>query len=115
MLAAGVLFGLPLAGCTGPSADQQRSVKVLNAALTGSTQAQTKLMSMHAQGGSGVTFEGQVANPTGAGSAQVSGSLLINKGENTAMLICWGLPPLPADQTYQAWLVQPDGVRVSAA
>ena len=48
-------------------------------------------------------------------SAQVSGSLLINKDENTAMLICWGLPPLPADQTYQAWLVQPDGVRVSAA
>ncbi len=48
-------------------------------------------------------------------SAQVSGSLLINKGENTAMLICWGLPPLPTDQTYQAWLVQPDGVRVSAA
>ena len=48
-------------------------------------------------------------------SEKVSGSLLINKDENTAILIAWDLPPLPENQTYQAWLVQPDGVRVSAA
>lgn len=46
---------------------------------------------------------------------EVSGSLLINKEENTAVIIVWDLPPLPEDRTYQAWLVQPDGVRVSAA
>jgi anti-sigma-K factor RskA len=48
-------------------------------------------------------------------SEQASGTLLINKEENMAMLIAWDLPPLPAEQTYQAWLVQPDGIRVSGA
>jgi anti-sigma-K factor RskA len=41
--------------------------------------------------------------------------LLINKEQNTATLIAWDLPSLPEDQTYQAWLVQPDGIRISAA
>jgi anti-sigma-K factor RskA len=48
-------------------------------------------------------------------NGEITGALVINKDENKAILICWGLTPLPAGQTYQAWLVQPDGVRVSAA
>ena len=45
----------------------------------------------------------------------ISGTLLLDRDRNTAMLIMWDLPPLPDNQSYQAWLVQPDGVRVSAA
>jgi anti-sigma-K factor RskA len=48
-------------------------------------------------------------------SQQVAGSLLVNREQNTAMLVVWGLPPLPDNESYQAWLVQPDGIRVSAA
>jgi anti-sigma-K factor RskA len=31
-----------------------------------------------------------------------------------AVLYAWGLEPLPQDQTYQAWLIEPDGQRISA-
>lgn len=45
---------------------------------------------------------------------QVAGTLLLNRQHNTVMLITWDLPALPADQTYQAWLIDPGGGRVSA-
>jgi anti-sigma-K factor RskA len=48
-------------------------------------------------------------------AGEISGTFLLDADRNTAMLIMWDLPPLPENQTYQAWLVQPDGVRVSAA
>jgi anti-sigma-K factor RskA len=44
----------------------------------------------------------------------LSGSVLIDRDRNTAALVMWHLPPLSGDQTYQAWLIQPDGQRVSA-
>lgn len=48
-------------------------------------------------------------------AGQVSGTLLLDRERNNAMIVMWDLPPLPENKTYQAWLVQPDGVRVSAA
>ncbi len=44
----------------------------------------------------------------------VSGTLLLDADRNTAVLVAWNLPELPAGQTYQVWLVEPGGGRVSA-
>lgn len=44
----------------------------------------------------------------------VTGRLLIDKYHNAAVLVLWNLPPLPKDQTYQAWLIDPGGDRTSA-
>ena len=43
----------------------------------------------------------------------VAGSLLLNAETNTAVLFTWDLPELPEDQTYQIWLIDPQGNRVS--
>ncbi len=44
----------------------------------------------------------------------LSGSVLLDRERNTAALVMWHLPELSETQTYQAWLIQPDGQRVSA-
>ena len=43
----------------------------------------------------------------------VAGSLLLNAETNTAVLFTWDLPELPEDQTYQIWLIDAQGNRVS--
>jgi len=43
----------------------------------------------------------------------IAGNLLVDPDRNVAALIVWDLPVLPADQTYQIWLVDPLGNRVS--
>jgi anti-sigma-K factor RskA len=45
---------------------------------------------------------------------EVAGTLLLNREHNTVILITWDLPALPESQTYQAWLIDPSGGRVSA-
>lgn len=45
----------------------------------------------------------------------VSGALLLDKDRNVAVLIVWNLPQLKNNQTYQAWLVDRQGSRTSAA
>lgn len=47
-------------------------------------------------------------------AADFSGSVLIDNDHNTAAVITWRLPQLPSDQTYQIWLIEPNGQRVSA-
>jgi anti-sigma-K factor RskA len=47
-------------------------------------------------------------------AAGLTGTLLIDKEHNAAVIILWNLPPLPESQTYQAWLVDPKGDRTSA-
>lgn len=42
-----------------------------------------------------------------------AGSLLLNAETNTAVLFTWDLPELPVDQTYQIWLIDPQGNRIS--
>jgi anti-sigma-K factor RskA len=44
----------------------------------------------------------------------LSGSVLLDRERNTAALVIWHLPELSEEQTYQAWLIEPDGHRVSA-
>jgi anti-sigma-K factor RskA len=44
----------------------------------------------------------------------VTGTLLLNKEHSTAALITWNLPALAETQTYQIWLIEPNGHRVSA-
>ena len=43
----------------------------------------------------------------------LTGSVLLDRERNAAALVMWHLPQLSSDQTYQAWLIQPDGTRVS--
>ncbi|MGC1377054.1 MAG: anti-sigma factor [Anaerolineales bacterium] len=47
---------------------------------------------------------------TGSG---IAGTLLLDKEHSAAVLIAWDLPPLPENQTYQIWLVDPKGERTS--
>jgi anti-sigma-K factor RskA len=45
--------------------------------------------------------------------ADIVGNLLVDPDRNVAALIVWNLPTLPADQTYQVWLIDPQGKRTS--
>jgi anti-sigma-K factor RskA len=44
----------------------------------------------------------------------VTGSLLLDREYNNAVLILRGLPAIPENQTYQVWLIDPNGDRTSA-
>ncbi len=44
----------------------------------------------------------------------VTGSLIVNRENNSGVLIVSNLPPLKEGETYQIWLIQPDQERVSA-
>jgi anti-sigma-K factor RskA len=43
----------------------------------------------------------------------LAGSMLVDREKRIAVLVLWNLPPLEAGQTYQAWLIDSDGNRVS--
>ncbi|NJC98062.1 MAG: anti-sigma factor [Anaerolineae bacterium] len=47
-------------------------------------------------------------------SESLAGSFLLDKDRNLAALIVWKMPQLPEDQTYQIWLIAPQGDRTSA-
>lgn len=47
-------------------------------------------------------------------AANLSGSVLLDRDRNTVALVMWHLPELSEKQTYQAWLIESDGQRVSA-
>ena len=47
-------------------------------------------------------------------SENITGSLLLDREYNNAVLILRGLPAIPEHQTYQVWLISPDGGRTSA-
>jgi anti-sigma-K factor RskA len=46
--------------------------------------------------------------------SNVAGTLLLDKEHNAAVLIVWNLPPIAENQTYQIWLIDPQGGRTSA-
>ena len=59
-----------------------------------------------------LTYPGrQVALVTGE---QAYGTVLFEPRLPMAVLNAWGLPALETDRIFQAWLVRPDGERVSA-
>jgi anti-sigma-K factor RskA len=43
----------------------------------------------------------------------LTGSMLVDKDKNTAVLVLWNLPKLEAGQTYQIWLIDSNGKRIS--
>jgi anti-sigma-K factor RskA len=43
----------------------------------------------------------------------ISGTLLLAKEQNVAVIITWNLPVLQSNQTYQIWLIDPQGKRTS--
>lgn len=43
----------------------------------------------------------------------LAGSMLVDREKRIAVLVLWNLPPLEAGQTYQAWLIDAEGNRVS--
>ena len=45
---------------------------------------------------------------------KVVGSVLVDKERDIVALIVWNMPELSKDQTYQIWLIDPQGDRVSA-
>jgi anti-sigma-K factor RskA len=47
-------------------------------------------------------------------SQNVTGTVLLEKDRNTAVIILWNLSPLADNQTYQIWLISPNGDRTSA-
>jgi anti-sigma-K factor RskA len=46
--------------------------------------------------------------------SNVAGTLLLDKEHNAAVLIIWNLPSIADSQTYQIWLIDPNGKRTSA-
>lgn len=60
-----------LVGCS-PSVDQKSAVSIMGAALNGTGQAQSKLMVNTTQ--TSASYDGDVTNPAGTGTAHVSGS-----------------------------------------
>jgi len=62
-----------------------------------------------------LAYPGTENVPIGVNPAQVSGTLLLDKDRNVAVLLLWNLPPLREDQAYQAWLIDAQGERMSAA
>jgi anti-sigma-K factor RskA len=44
----------------------------------------------------------------------VTGTLLLDKDRNVATIVVWNMPQLPANQTYQMWLIDSQGDRTSA-
>ncbi len=43
----------------------------------------------------------------------ITGTLLLDEERNVAVVIAWNLPALQASQTYQIWLIDPQGKRTS--
>ena len=55
--------------------------------------------------------EGRTLSVTG--QAKATGTLVLNSELLSGVLFAWGLDPLDEAHTYQVWLIQPDGRRVS--
>jgi len=47
-------------------------------------------------------------------SDKAVGSLLLDKDRGIVALIVWNMPELPENETYQIWLIDPKGERISA-
>lgn len=48
------------------------------------------------------------------GDGELSGSVLLDHDRNTIALVMWRLPEISEDQTYEVWLIEPDGKRIGA-
>ncbi len=69
-------------------------------------QAETSQIALAA-----MSYPETIAIPINADN--LSGTLLLAKEQNVAVIITWNLPVLKSDQTYQIWLIDPQGKRTS--
>lgn len=60
-----------------------------------------------------LAYPGTQALPVLADVQNLTGSMLVDKDKNTAVLVLWNLPHLEAGQTYQIWLIDAGGQRTS--
>ena len=61
-----------------------------------------------------LAYPGTQSIPIAVSGQDISGSVLLDRERNTVALVMWHLPQLNNNQTYQAWLIEPSGDRVSA-
>jgi len=60
-----------------------------------------------------LAYPGTQALTIKADVQDLTGSLLVDKTQNTAVLFLWDLPNLETTQTYQVWLIDVNGKRIS--
>ncbi len=60
-----------------------------------------------------LAYPGTQTLPVNADVQNLTGSMLVDKDKSTAVLFLWYLPELEATQTYQAWLIDANGKRIS--
>jgi len=84
---------------------QIRSLRKQQAELTRKLQSEQTVLAM-------LAYPNTESLPITADT--ISGTLLVDKSRNTATIIVWNLPQLDSTQTYQAWLIDPEGNRTDA-
>ncbi|MDO9302169.1 MAG: anti-sigma factor [Anaerolineales bacterium] len=87
------------------SSFQMRALQTQQAELTRQLEMEQTVLAMIASPG---TYTLPVSN------SDVTGSLVVNSGNNSAILILSNLPELKEGETYQMWFIEPDNGRVSA-
>jgi hypothetical protein len=75
-------------------AKQARQLETDRVALAMLAYPETKTVPIHADG--------------------LAGTILLDKERNAAVILAWDLPALPSEQSYQVWLIDPQGGRTSA-
>ena len=61
-----------------------------------------------------LVYPGTICVSVSADLPDLTGSVLLDKDKNTAVLVLWNLPELKAGKIYQIWLVNAQGDRISA-
>jgi anti-sigma-K factor RskA len=61
-----------------------------------------------------LAYPGTQALPVNADVQKLTGSMLVDKDMDSAVLVLWGLPQIEAGKTYQIWLIDESGKRISA-
>jgi anti-sigma-K factor RskA len=75
-------------------AKQSRQLETDRVALAMLAYPETKTVPIHADG--------------------LAGTILLDKERSAAVILAWDLPALPSEQSYQIWLIDPQGGRTSA-
>jgi len=103
-LAAGVAV-IALLALNFASLNQTRQIQLHQAELVDQMKdAQVALAMLSYPGVERLSVDGE----------DLTGSFLLDSDRNIAALIVWNMPQLSKDETYQAWLIDPQGGRVSA-
>ncbi len=83
---------------------QMRSFQLQQAQLSQQLQSEQTALAL-------LSYPGIKTIPINANG--ITGTLLLDDDRNAVALFAWNLPQLPANQTYQAWLIDSEEERVS--